>query len=416
MKNFPHQFNNLSKLFNALLVAKDLSDQNEVLSDDNFGTALTYAQIYTYRDKNLSIDQYITSEKAKPISNRGYLTVSRDIRRLFELLDFIHLNFDKSAIITKIASKLLNSTDEKDKNDIWRRSFLQLGLEGSDGELSHPYRILLKFVNENPGIETSKLLLTLEAENDSDEEYERIQSLSELSFEEIIEETATTLSMARNAVKILPGIAEQLGDIERIDNRAFPKNKAEISEDEIISTPSRKTRQYNRQQFWPSSANDIAKDPILSEIDNISIDLTDAVKLRQKRLQEHQDCVRLLASINENSGFNIFEGKFDCLAVKEQGSILYEIKTLAPNLIDEENQTVKAVGQLKFYSYFIIKNQMEINEVIEVLVFSRMPTKNLVDFCNSINIEVIWRKENEFKFINNSSEILTFNPNTFIGG
>ncbi|MBI4707640.1 MAG: hypothetical protein HY761_06920 [Candidatus Omnitrophica bacterium] len=59
MKNFPHQFNDIEKLFNALSVAKQLIDSNTLLADENFGKQLTRKGIYTYRDKNLSIDEYL---------------------------------------------------------------------------------------------------------------------------------------------------------------------------------------------------------------------------------------------------------------------------------------------------------------------------------------------------------------------
>lgn len=41
MKNFPHQFNDLTKLYNALAVAKRLIRNNTPLTDNNFGEQLT---------------------------------------------------------------------------------------------------------------------------------------------------------------------------------------------------------------------------------------------------------------------------------------------------------------------------------------------------------------------------------------
>jgi len=77
MKNFPHQFNDLTKLFNALSVARNLIAIQTPLTDENFGEQLTRGGIYTYRDKTLTIEQFLASEQQKPASNRGYLTVSR---------------------------------------------------------------------------------------------------------------------------------------------------------------------------------------------------------------------------------------------------------------------------------------------------------------------------------------------------
>ena len=41
MKNFPHQFNDLTKLFNALSSIKKLVDDQLPLTDENFGELLT---------------------------------------------------------------------------------------------------------------------------------------------------------------------------------------------------------------------------------------------------------------------------------------------------------------------------------------------------------------------------------------
>jgi len=413
MKNFPHQFNDISKLLGALRIIQELSENNIPITDENFGERLARDGIYTYRDKSLSFDEYLRKERKKPPSNRGYLTVARDIRRLFELLGFIHLSTDKTAILTRSALQLVNATNDEERLDLWRRAFLQLGLEGSDGEISHPYRILLNLVNTIPGIDTSKLLLALEAENDSEEEFERILNLAKLDFEEIVEQTETTVSMARNAVKILPAIAEQLGDIERIQNRAYPVGQAIITEDEITSVETVTTRP--RQQYWGTSSEEIAKEPVFKKVIHISIDLSDAIRIRQKRLSEHQKCVKLLAELNEEAGFDIFEGKFDCLAVQGQSALLYEVKTLSSSLSDQEGQTIKGVGQLKYYNFSIVQNQMGLPDVQEIIVFSKMPSTDIIEFCNSINILVVWCDGEHFKFRNpDSNQIEIFEPANFI--
>lgn len=109
MKNFPHQFNDLTKLFNALAVARQLINNGTPLTDENFGELLTRGGIYTYRDRTLSIDEFLAAEAQKPAANRGYLTVSRDIRRFFELMGFISVFPDKTARLsptTKASSGL----------------------------------------------------------------------------------------------------------------------------------------------------------------------------------------------------------------------------------------------------------------------------------------------------------------------
>ncbi|MBL7961657.1 hypothetical protein JNL27_15595, partial [bacterium] len=353
MKNFPHQFNDLDKLYKALSVVKQLIDSGTPLTDENFGEQLTRHEIYTYRDRGLSVDEFLEREQEKPTSNRGYLTVSRDIHRFFELLGFVIVFPDKLARLSPAANQLLQAPSMDLQIPLWKNAMLQLGLEGTDGEISHPYRILLRITNVFPGIDTSKLMLALEAENDSEEEFERISNLERKTIDEIIHDTGTTESMAANAVKILPGIAEQLGDIERINNKAYPKGLLLITEDEItteeLQEPTGGARRVS--SFRQTSSGDIARDPNLSVISSVSIDLTQAIKIRQKRLVEHQDIVRLLAAHNERYGLELYEGKFDCLATKEDTAMLFEVKTILESFADVEKQTIKGVGQLKYYKF-----------------------------------------------------------------
>lgn len=413
MKNFPHQFNDLTKLFNALTVARNLIANQIPLTDENFGEQLTREGIYTFRDKTLSIDEFLAREQEKPAANRGYLTVSRDIRRFFELMGFITVFPDKTARLSPAASQLLRTDSEDIRNELWKNSLLQLGLEGTDGEVSHPYRILLKIVNAFPGIDTPKLLLALEAENDSEEEFERISNLAQRSIEQIIEDTGTITSMAANAVKILPGIAEQLGDIERVNSKAYPIGQLVITEDEITTEeqPARRAR----ADFRGTNSGDIARDPVLNAVSSVSIDLAEAIRIRQRRLAEHQEIVRQLAALNESKGFQLFEGKFDCLAIKGDTALLYEVKTILESSADEEKQTVKGVGQLKYYKYSIVHKQMGFSKIKEVLVFSHKPNNGIIDFCSSENIRVVWNDGETFQIFNiqNGADEL-FNPDNLI--
>lgn len=401
MKNFPHQFNDIEKLSNALAVAAQLINNNAPLTDENFGEQLTREEIYTYRDKTLSVDQFLQREKLKTRANRGYLTVSRDIRRFLELLGFIVvLDSGKNSRVTTKGKQLLTTTSAEQARQLWKNALLQLGLEGADGEISYPYRILLKIVNTFSGIETPKLMLALEAENDSDEEFDRISALAQLSIEQIIQETRTSEAMAANAVKILPGIAEQLKDIERISNRAYPIGHIIVTEDEISTEEEPEVSKRERTAFRKVSAEDIATDPTIKAVSSVSIDISDAIKIRQKRLVEHQAIVRLLAILNEKLGIQLFEGKFDCLGIKGDTALLYEVKTILESTTDQEKQTVKGVGQLKYYKFSIVQQQMGLSNIKEILVFSKKPDLGIINFCTAENIAVIWRDIDSFQIFN----------------
>lgn len=417
-KNFPHQFNDLDKLFNALATIKELIEEETALTDENFGELLTRKLIYTYRDKTLSIDDFLALEEAKPKSNRGYLTVSRDIRRLFQLLGFLSVYDNKSGALTAQAIQLISSPNDVVKKELWKNSFLQLGLEGSDGEISHPYRILLKLVQDKPGIETKKLMLALEAENDSIEEYERILALSELTLEEILDSTGTSESMAKNAVKILPGIAEQLSDITRRGNNTFPIGRVVITEDEISTEiPPETTNQDGvlYSQFRPVTSGTIAVDPIFNTVSSVSIDLTESIRIRQQRLAQHQDIVRQLGLLCEQREFELYEGKFDCLSTIGESALVFEVKTILNSMSDQEKQTIKGVGQLKYYKFSIVNRQMDYENVKEFLVYSQKPNNSLIEFCNSENISVVWLDEGTFRmFDTETNGDVDFEPLAFV--
>ncbi len=416
MKNFPHQFNEIKKLFDALVVAKQLIDNNTPLTDENFGEALTRRKIYTYRDSTISINQFLQIEKRKPRSNRGYLTVSRDIRRFFELLGYIVVFDDsKKSHVTTTGKQLLKAASTEQKRGIWKNALRQLELEGTDGEVSHPYRILLKIVNALPGIETPKLMLALEAENDSGEEFGRIIALAKLSISEIIRQTRTPVASAKNAVKILPGIAEQLNDIKRVSGRTYPVDRIIVTEDDISTEEEPDVSTKDQARFREVTSGNIARDRSIKIISSVSIDLSDAIKIRQKRLAEHQEIVRLLAILNEKCGIRLFEGRFDCLGIKGNAALLYEVKTILESATDQEKQTVKGVGQLKYYKFSIASQRMGLSDIKEILVFSRKPDTRMIDFCTAENIVVIWREGNSFYIFNvQTSENDGFTPDNLL--
>jgi hypothetical protein len=414
MKNFPHQINNLGTLLEALRIAKNnFADTNSPLTDYDYGELIVRNNLRGYRDENLTVDEYLIQQRTLRASDRSYETTPRDLKFFFRLLGFIILLPDQTIQITNLGNQLLNEASPERRIEIWKNAFLQIGLEGRDGEISHPYKILLKIVNTFPGIETKKLMLALEAENDSDEEFERITNLAQLSYEQIIDDTGTSRSMAANAVKILPGIAEQLGDIIRENNNTYPIGQIIITEDEVTTEERPERRQ--RADYRETNAGEIARDPNLNIITSVTVDYAEAIRIRQRRLAEHQEIVRLLANLNEQCGFRLYEGKFDCLAIKNDTALLYEVKTILASASDEEKQTVKGVGQLKYYKFSIVVRQMRQTNIKEVIVFSCKPDTGIIEFCSAENISVIWRNGDEFQIFNvQAGADEQFNPDNLI--
>ena len=411
MANFPHQFNNLEKLYNSLQVIQEIINKKLPIKDEIFGELLTRKGIYTYRNKDLSIDEFLENELTKPKSNRGYLTVSRDIRRLFELLGFVELSEDKLGKLSKEAIQLLSTKDEAEKLELWRRAFLQLSIESNQGKYFHPYRYLILLVQNYSqlGIDTNKLMLALEADDDSPEEQERILKLSELSLEQIISETGTSASMVRNSVKILPAVAEQLGDIVRVKNKSFAVNEVIINEDEISTVPLKNKTKSDYQKYRKVTAETVAKNPDFNDVSSTSVDYADSIKIRQKRHADHQEIVRDLATLCEKHTLTLYEGQFDLLSVNSDSNLLFEVKTIKDSKSDQEKQVVKGLGQLKLYKHSIVEKEMSLKDTSLFMVFSRKPLEEYIAFLESENVNVVWVENNSF-LINNNGNAVSFNP------
>lgn len=413
MKNFPHPVSNVSKLFQALQIASELIDANTPLTDYIYGEILLRRGFRSFRDANLTIDQFLIDQRAKKPPFRSYETTARNVKEFFELLDFLTIYPDKTAKLNSSAKQLLRTKSETIRKELWKNALSQMTIEVDDGDIIHPYRVLLKMVKTFPGINTFKLMLALEAKSDSAEEFERIADLSSKTKDEIIEAIGTTINNANNATKILVSLAEQLGDIEKHENKVYALGQLVITEDEI-TTEEQLTRQ-TKADFRKTNSESIAKDPILNAVASVNIDLSEAIRIRQRRLAEHQELVRQLALLNESDGFGLYDGKFDCLATKNNSAVLYEVKTITESSADEEKQTVKGVGQLKFYKHSIVSRQMKITDVKEVLVFSRKPSDEIVGFCTVENISVVWKDEDAFQIFNTQNgNIELFNPDHLV--
>ena len=418
MKNIPHQFNSIDKYFSALETVKQLIEEETPLRDENLGEQLLRNGVINPGRAGQSIEEYLEEQSQKTPSNRGYHTAARETIKFFKLIGFLVVYDNKSGELTPRAIQLLSVNNPTARKLLWRDSFMQFGVEGVDGEISHPYRILLKLTQDRPGIDTSKLMLALEAENDSQEEYERILALSELEFNSILEEINISEHQARNAVKILPSFAVQVGDIRKQDNYTYPIGHISITEDEISTEiPDEVTTEEGipYSQYRQVTSENIARDPIFNEISSVSIDLTESIRIRQNRLAHHQEIVRQLGLFCEQNGFQLFEGKFDCLSTIEDSAIVFEVKTILPSMSDQEKQTVKGVGQLKYYKFSIVHRQMGFENIREILVYSQKPNDSLIEFCLSENISIVWLEEGTFKvYYPEDNLVIDFEPLNFI--
>jgi len=420
MKNFPHQINDLAKFQGALAIIADMIRQGiDVSSDTELGEALVVGGIYSFRDKTLSPAQALALERAKPKQNRGSETAARDIRRFFELSGFIQEDGSVTSFgITPRGAALLNAVDSIAALADWRAAMRDLELRDPTGNISHPYWIMLRLVAQFPGIETSKLMLALEPVDDSQAEYDRIASLVYMSSDDIRQAVGASESHARNAVKILPAIARQLGDIVSSGGRSFPAPIAVTSEDgTVIVAPEGTIPDPGVRDQTPVSPDEIAPTPDFRDAGEAFFDLRAGIAIRQQRTREHQDAVRSLAYLLDASGFLLFENPFDCLAVTEaRASILFEVKTLTGDLTDERQQASRALGQLKSYRFFHMPADLAHSPAIDVAAFTLKPSQETINFLWSSRILVVWLFNGQWWIQNPSSNAVEpFAPENALG-
>lgn len=395
MKAFPHQFNQLDKLTAALEVLGIMKAAGRNVADDReFGSELAKSGVYNFRNLTTSIEERLTVEMQKAPGDQGFRTAARDLRRFFELSGLVSPTWE----LTHRGSEILSAKEKVELRDaLWRQAMIDLRLPDADGNVSHPYRVLLKLVGDYPGIQTKKLLLAFEARDDSPEEYARVSSLVSLSFDDILEKTGVTASSAANAVKILPSIAEQVGDIER-NRECYPRTQGLPSEDGTYEPPAEGPTPTKAKAPIEVAPEEISKIPNFGEgAPAATFDLSAGNEIRKKRTIQHHEAVTSIAKLIAKEGFKVFENPYDCLGFKEKtGSLLIEVKTLDSTPTDEHRQSVKALGQLKSYNHFHVLEEMKKPALVEVVAYNQTPSVPIVQFMKANKIASVWSNDDHW--------------------
>ncbi len=336
------------------------------------------------------------------------------MRRTLQVCGFLQANADEWDV-TDRGRELLRANTPAVLYALWRAAMLALTLPDDGGAVSHPYRILLRLVSDNPGIESRKLLLALEARNDSVAEYRRVSRLVGMDFEAILRELTIGAANAANAVKILPSIAVQVGDIAKVRNLAFPLAFPVVAEDGVEPATAKSatrgaTPARRKMASKPVTAATMAATPDYREGGQTVVDLADSIALRQRRTAQHQVLVRLMAATLEAAGFTLFENPFDCLARHCRAAILIEAKTLDGSPSDERRQAEKALGQIRGYAHFDIPNDVDASDLRQIVLFSERPSEEIATFLTTNDVEVVWPEDGTWKTSSSGELVGDFNP------
>lgn len=423
MINFPHQINQIHKLVSAMQVINELISSGQDISDDGvLGYALARQGVYTFRGHTAeyNIEERIRQEKLKITSNQGARTCARDLRRLFSLLRYID-NSSGEYEITELGQEVITAGDDLSNDtvkSIWRRALRGIELYSESGRVSHPYVILLRLLRQNAGLHSVKLSLSLEAEDDSEEEFQRILNLSlRDDWDNVCTEIGASDYQVRNAVKILPSLAKQVEDARVEGERYYLNDIAILLDQENNNEDVEHTQITNERQLREirrvdatqiASFNSQQTDEYTT--DNTTTDLSQAIRTRRERINKHHQLVRSFALILEDSGYTLYENPMDCLGVKEGCIVvLCEIKTLDGTYDDEVKQVRDALSQLLYYETFNINTFLDIDQVQKIAIFSSEINDGHKSFLQACGCLVVWYDSVTFTGTSEAIYFLTSN-------
>jgi hypothetical protein len=156
-------------------------------------------------------------------------------------------------------------------------------------------------------------------------------------------------------VKVLPKIAEQLGDVIKPDNRyQISQAPGRADAGAAQAPPQRGQRQQPRA---PRTSRAVTPDTVgqagtAENFDEVQVqtvaDPVATARLRRDRLRRHNLMVKRLAGRIAGPTVTMFEDPFDLLAILEAFGIMVEAKTLDGTPDDERERVREALSQLLY--------------------------------------------------------------------
>lgn len=411
MKGFPNQVNDLQKLSAGINTIAELLDNGENPGDDGvLGQALVHAGVAGTGHVPRPAAEYIQDQLRKKHSDQSFRTTARGLRELYSLLGFIEqgdgyvVNTDLGREGAAFAGQPLNAQ----QTDFWRRVITDIEHFGGDAESSHPYQMLLRLVGQRPGISKAKTALALEARNDSALELDRIVQLSDLELVEIRQQLGVSDSNWKNALKVLPTFAEQLGDVIKQDGTYFlaaaPGAAAEAppvapvaipteAEPPVVPRAPRGSRRVTPDTIGRAGTAETFDDVIIPPAADPEAAAA-AIQLRRTRLRRHNLIVQELAGLLQQLGLH--EDPFDILGISDELALLIEVKTLDGSVADERDRVRMALAQLLYYEAFVTEPLVGNASIKKIACFESEITEAHRVWLNQSEIGVIWKTEGGF--------------------
>lgn len=409
MKGFPNQVAKLQKLATGVRCIEELLEDGRNPRDNGvLGEALVRAHVAGAGRAGQSIDAYLAEQRTKDAADQSPRTTARGLRELYRLLGLVE-EAEGELQMTELGREAAGFADaplDEAHTAFWRGVVRNLVHDGGDGETSHPYQVLLRLVQRVPGITRGKCALALEATNDSPGELDRIVALAGLPESGICGVIGVKKTNWENAKKVLPSIAQQLGDVivgKKGGETTFTLADAPgLGGEEGGTAPragSGRRRAAGARRVTPDTIGRAGTVESLNERIPTPPDPADAARAvaeRQDRLRRHNLIVQALTRRLAGDGVRFFENPFDILALRGAACVLVEVKSLDGTAGDERDRVLEALAQLLYYEPFAAKPLAGEAEIRKIACFEAAITDAHLEWLNANGIGVVWLHEGEF--------------------
>ncbi len=209
-------------------------------------------------------------------------------------------------------------------------------------------------------------------------------------------------------MKVLPKLAEQLGDVARTGKRgkyqyqiadAPGQANARAAEAHGTREPRRArlrlprtSREVTPDTIRPAGTAETFDEPEVHQ----SADPATTARIRRNRLRRHNLTVKKLAGRLAAAHADLFENPFDILGIIGEIGIMVEVKTLDGSVDDERARVREALSQLLYYPAFLVSPALGEDAISRVACFERRVSDAHQRWLNAHNIAVIWREGDGF--------------------
>lgn len=407
MKGFPNQISSIAKITQALRIVSEAIDSEGQHDDDSIGELLLRNGVINPSPGHSGVDSYLELSRQKNPSNQSHRTAARGLKEILHLADLVEMQ-NSELRLTASGHRLLEAFASDGSSGLtaeWKSVARNIQAFDSQGSVSHPYRVLLRMLVARPGTPRSLCALALEAKNDSEEELNRIIGLRDMSDEGEIRNTiGISKSNWDNAKKILPSIAEQVGDVARgqkglyVVEIGLNEDSAGYSGPTSYAGNTRSNSKLVTASTIATTKTPIDSDEATSVAETDLVSLADAIAKRADRSYRHNILVQKFTGRLKDQSMEIWEGVFDCLAVGQSVGILAEIKTLDGSHSDEIHQVRLAAAQLLYYERFDAPLLMStVNKsLFKVAVFEQAPNQAHAEWLEGLDICCVWMSNDAF--------------------